>query len=236
MAYIVQQESGRWQIQIRSSKLNNISKTFNTKDECIQFEHEYLGDPQKRKTIGRIVDGEISVSALIIEFIEQYTGKDKSIKGRLKVWSEEFGHLPVSKLDKKEVRAGLIKFQKKGKKGKQLKPQTLNRFKANYSTAFEFGVEAGLIDDEIPNPTRGIKACKETGRRDRVFTPKEQEGFLEASKNATWSKFYLFCLMGFVSGARRGELQKLSFNDCRLSDCEADLIDTKNGTNRILQV
>jgi len=86
------------------------------------------------------------------------------------------------------------------------------------------------------NPCRQVKGKPEGKGRKRVFTADEKSRFLEACKHSKWDKFYCFVLLGFTTGARKGELFKLTWDLIALTDKTAFCRDTKNGEDKILHL
>ncbi|MFK5895006.1 MAG: site-specific integrase, partial [Pseudomonadota bacterium] len=126
------------------------------------------------------------------------------------------------------VRQGITKLLKKG-----LKPQTTNRYKAGLSAVFSGYLDK---DDCHKNPCRQVISKTEGDGRKRIFSNEERTNFLTACKTSQWEQLYLFALMGFATGGRRGELLKLRWMDCQLNSENpyAICIDTKNGKDKTI--
>jgi integrase len=192
------------------SGLKPIVKTFSTKKDAQKFSREVEGNTKLQLALGQMTTGQDTLGQWVEKFLEQYDKKDQSINGRLKWWKKEYGNLYLAQVTPAIVRGGREKLLKAGNKGKPLKPQTTNRFKANLSTLFEYAIDVGT---DVANPCKEVSARPEGKPRERVFTEKERKDFLEAAKHATWDKFYLFVLMGFSAGVRKGELERLQWSD-----------------------
>ena len=84
------------------------------------------------------------------------------------------------------------------------------------------------------NPVLDVEAQREDNARVRFLTDAERERLLTACRLSTWGKLYLLVLMAITTGARRGELLKLTYGDLDLANGTAYLRTSKNGEPRVL--
>jgi len=190
--------------------------------------------PAFASVLGVIAGNELTLAKLIDQYMFQYEKKDQNIINRLKWWADNYGHLNVDDVSEDHIRHGLNLLLIKGTTGKRgVSPQTTNRFKANLSSVFEFGKSQYHLKT---NPCRYIKSKPEGKGRKRYLSSQEQQQLLKAARNSKWDKFYLLVLMAITTGARRGELEKLRWNDIDWDNATASCKDTKNGTDKILHL
>ena len=64
--------------------------------------------------------------------------------------------------------------------------------------------------------------------------PHQIANLLQACRESKWDRLYLLVLMAVSTGARRGELRGLTYNDLDLRRGRAYLHETKNGEQRVL--
>lgn len=226
MATIRKLKSGNYQVLIRLSGLKPITKTFPTKTLATQFQRNVEGNEKLQQSLGSVVLSSLRLSKIIELYINQYTGKDPSVIGRLNWWDKLYGTLTLNKFNSMKVREGLKLLQANKCSG-----STINRYKSNLSSVFELAKEEY---PDIENPARGIKSQPENPHRTRFLSDKEQQNLLRACKSSVWNKLYLLVLMALTTGARRGELLKLTWNDIDFKKNTAMLNITKNGTQRLL--
>ena len=79
-----------------------------------------------------------------------------------------------------------------------------------------------------------VEAQREDNARLRFLTDAERERLLTACRLSSWGKLYLLVLMALTTGARRGELLKLTYGDLDLASGTAYLRTSKNGEPRVL--
>lgn len=234
MAYIRKLPSGKYQVQIRLQGLRPISKSFKKKKDATAFARQVESNSKLALALGNPVTRALTLADLIDEFLEQYTKKDTNIFSRLKWWKEHYGSRSLVQFSSDDVYEGIKTLLTKGTRGNPLKPQTTNRFKANLSVVFTYAQDNG--HKSINNPCKEVKGKSEGKGRKRVFTQDEKIKFIEAAKQSDWDRFYLFVLMGFTCGARRGELIKLKWKDISFTDNQAFCGDTKSGDDKILHL
>jgi len=84
------------------------------------------------------------------------------------------------------------------------------------------------LDD---NPCKRVRSLKVDNKIVRYLSEEEKPRLLKAAK-AIGGKFYLKVLMALTTGMRKGELDRLHWNDIDFEKGLALLSDTKNGTPR----
>lgn len=144
------------------------------------------------------------LSDLIEEYSKHYEGKDTSRIQRISFWSDEIGHLPISRITRANVRKTLQNLLKKG-----LSNATHNRYKAALSSLFRYADEEYGTEH---NPCRGIPNKPESQPIDRWATEDELHRLFNAAKISNWQRLYLLILMAVHTGARRGNLITLRWS------------------------
>jgi integrase len=79
-----------------------------------------------------------------------------------------------------------------------------------------------------------VESLREDNARTRFLSPAERERLLTACRMSTWKKLNLLVVMAITTGARRGELLRLTYGDLDLASGTAYLRTTKNGEPRVL--
>lgn len=232
MASIRKLKSGNYQVQIRLLGLPPVTKTFSTKKDATAFIRQVEGNTELHRKLGR-------ATAIIPTFREwcgiymsQYSGKDPSTVGRLDWWCGQFGDKPITKIDEFLVDECLIKLKKKDLTG-----STINRYKSTLSAVFiHFVQHPDFKRAGFTNPVRkeSVSRFKENPAKDRFLTEDEQQRLLAACRASHWERLYLLVLMALTTGARKGELLKLTWPDIDFSKRTANLGTTKNGKPRLL--
>jgi len=230
-----------YKVTIRQSGNGTVCKTFPLKKQALEFARTVEGDNKLLSALGNPVNKTLTLSILIDEFMEQYSGRDQTIIGHLLWWQNRIGYLTIGNVNVALIRETLKLLStgnclhKGSGKLKELDRKrsgsTVNRYKGHLSSVFEYGKEHyGLTD----NPCREIKAKPESKGRTRFLSDVERTNLLEACKNSKWDKLYLLVLMALTTGARQSELLHLTYKDINFKERIAHLWTTKNGEQRLL--
>jgi integrase len=112
-------------------------------------------------------------------------------------------------------------------------PDSVNRIKAALSSFYKHAIVAGIVSS---NPCTGIPARAEHDKRTRWLTDYERAQLLKACRASDCEKLYLHLLLlaALMTGARRGELLALRWEQIDFSARTATLARTKNGDARTL--
>jgi integrase len=112
-----------------------------------------------------------------------------------------------------------------------LKNATINRYVAAISVVFSYACrEYGLHI----NPVRNIPSLPENNERTRFLSEAERTRLFKACRTSHWDKLYLIVLLAITTGARKGELTKLRWNDIDFDRRTAYVATTKNGQPKVL--
>jgi len=161
------------------------------------------------------------------EYLAQWKKKDyQNQMLRVNFWCDFFGDRIITDIDIFDIREQVDLMLDEGQR-----PTTINRKKAVLSSVFKYALSRGYIDE---NFIKNVIVDDDSKQRDRVLSDKERTRLLNACKSSKWDKLYLLVLAAITTGARRSELLGLRWNDINLKDSSARLVDTKNGTSRVL--
>lgn len=123
----------------------------------------------------------------------------------------------------------------KGKSRHRVKsPATINRYIAALSAVLTWAVEERLTPKGWKNPCRGIKRMPEPDGRVRFLDEDERNRVFAATSASKYPRLYALVLTAMLSGARRGELLSLRWDDVDLERGVAQLSRSKNGDRRAL--
>ena len=161
------------------------------------------------------------------EYLSRWNKKDYHGQvQRVDYWCKAFGDRIMTDIDIFDLREHVDEMIDSGERA-----STINRKKAVLSSVYKFALSRGYVDENI---VRSVVVDDDTKRRDRVLSDAERQGLIMACKESHWDKLYLLVLMAMVTGARKGELMNLRWNDVNFKDCTGYLGDTKNGSSREL--
>jgi integrase len=111
-------------------------------------------------------------------------------------------------------------------------PATVNRYLATLSHMFTMAVKEWRL--VASNPVRDITKKKEARGRVRFLSDGEREALLSACADSDWPALHTLVLLAISTGARRGELINLKWDDVDLRAARAVVHETKNGDPRVL--
>lgn len=235
MANIRKLKSGRYQVQIRLSGLKPISKTFPTKKQATAFAREVEGNKKIQEALGGIDQIDLTLSDACDMFFAQYKKKDTGIVGVLHWWCERYGDHPLTKINEIMIDDELVK------KSEIVSNSTVNNYKFNLSAVFNFIMnhpkyKHRLVKMGFRNPviSEYITSFPPNAGMERFLSDDEQTRLLKECRKSEWDRLYLLILMALTTGARRGELMKLTWADIDFTQRMAHLKDTKNGKPRLL--
>jgi integrase len=205
---------------------SRVSKSFKQHSDAQLFSAKMVVHEELASGLANSVSNSLLFADGIDEYIAQYSGKDHNVKNRLNWWKAQHGSKVVAKINRRDIKLSLETLLKDGKS-----TATFNRFKCAISAVFEY------LKDEYDtdhNPARQVKQKPENKGIDRYASHEELERIFTAANLCEWPKMRLLILLAVSTGARRGELINLKWNDIDFTNQTAYLGDSKNGQRRVL--
>jgi integrase len=158
--------------------------------------------------------------------LKEYKGsRPKEQYQKLCYWMEILGDKLIIDITKHDISTGLELLPK------DLSNATINRYKAAIGVVFSY---ACRVFDLPENPVRKIPSLPENNERTRFLSEAERTRLFEACRASKWDKLYLLVLTAITTGARRGELLGLRWNDIDFDRRTAYVATTKNGQPKVL--
>jgi len=84
------------------------------------------------------------------------------------------------------------------------------------------------------NPAKLVSSLPENNERTRFLSEAERTRLFSSCRASHWDKLYLIVLLAITTGARKGELTKLRWNDIDFERRTAYVSTTKNGQPKVL--
>jgi integrase len=194
----------------------------------------------------------LTVGELIERYMAQYAGRDCTRGQRLSAWLAMVGDVTLEQVDSDLMHAGrselatappLVymgldhagnKIFKVKSRSKAKSSATLNRYMVAIAAVFTWAIEQRLTPKSWVHPCRGIKRLPESEGRVRFLDEPERARLFVVCRNSKYPRLYALVLMAMLTGARRGELLALRWQDVDLCSGVASLGKTKNGDRRTL--
>ena len=215
-----------YRVFIRRKGIKTITKTFPSKELASQFVLKLEGDRKLQLAFGgrssKTTFSELSVDYLLNDFIGKGLIDQKS---KLNYWNKLIGKKELIYVTKSDISNGLHKLPN------TLTNATINRYKAAISVVFSYACR----EYDLPeNPVRKIPSLPENNERTRFLSEAERTRLFKACRASHWDKLYLIVLLAITTGARKGELTKLRWNDIDFDRRTAYVSTTKNGQPKVL--
>ena len=194
--------------------------------------------------------GHLPVADLIDLYMADYAGRDTSRHQRLGWWRTQLGAVPLQEVTDDHIHAALEALKSQparyyaGRdayghpiykaKRRQISPATLNRYSASIGAVFTWGIKRRIAPKGWVHPCRAVERNPETSGRTRFLRDDERERLLAACRLSRWPRLYLLVLMALTTGARRGELLGMRWQDVNLAQAVVHVPTTKNGDPKVL--
>ena len=117
--------------------------------------------------------------------------------------------------ERKNKKTGVISLPKEYKRS----GATVNRYVATLSHVFTIAIKEWRLADR--NPVRDVSKKKESRGRVRFLSDEERDALLLACQKSAWTELFALVALAISTGARRGELIHLQWNDVDLKKARA---------------
>ena len=247
MATITRRPSRRggysYRVQIRRKGHPTLSKSFDTRRDAHEWAREHDREAKLAETCADARGRGKTLAELIDRYMAEYAGRDLSRVSRLAWWKEKLGSVKLpavtpdvvaDALD--DLRAGPALHGARGggkPTGWKRSNATCNRYHAALSAVYQhaFKQRWGWVKR---NPCREVLRGEESRGRNRWLGDDERDRLLAACRKSEWPGLYPLVMLALSTGARRGELIGLCWQDVDLQAGRAILRDSKNREPRVL--
>ncbi|MCL4822692.1 MAG: site-specific integrase [Anaerolineales bacterium] len=227
----------RWRVQVRVKGYPVQSATFERKTDANRWAAQTESDIRRnlhfplpessRRTLGEAVD----------RFLRDYNDRrPKSAKDRerhLFWWKQQAGAYLLSDLSRSrivEIRDRLR--TEPDRRGRRRSSATVNRYMVSLSRLLSVAVKEW--DWLSSNPCSKIERFRENSARVRYLTEEEVSRLRETARQSSDRRLHALVTLAVLTGARRGELLGLRWQDVDPERGYAILHETKNGERRRL--
>jgi integrase len=197
-------------------------------------------------------DGSITFAALCDLYFQQYTGRDQALPQRLAFWRSQVGQLRLDELSDDHVHDGIDQLASgkarfyAGKdadgrpifkaKRKPLSGSTLNRYTSAISSVITWAIRRRIAPKGFDHPVRRVELKAEGQAKTRFLSDDERARLLVACKANSWPRLYVLVLLALTTGARKGELQGLRWQDVDAGRSVLHVGRSKNGDPKVLPI
>ena len=223
----------RYLAQIRLAGHKPASATFTRKSDA----EEWIKVTEADIIRGRYFRHSKAFQYTMADLIDKYRKwhgftqkKDAYTQGKqLDWWRDRIGDKLIGDVD--SVLIGDIRdaLAEPDDNGKARKGATVNRYLAILSHVFTYAERELKWAEE--NPCKSVTRFKDSEKRVRFLTDDERTALLDACKELD-PTLYLVTIFALSTGARKGEITKLTWSNVDLKKGYATLADTKNTETR----
>jgi integrase len=216
-----------YRVLIRKKGFKSITKVFSSKRMAIQFANRVESSNEALLAFGGENKTKHSLGDVVQDYLtREYKGKDyKKQSTKLDFWVKSIDVKPISDISISDVSEAMLRLPN------GLSNATINRYKSALSVVFNYACRQYNLTS---NPVGLIPSKPEDNHRVRYLSILEKNRLLPACGEAAWSKLYLLVLLAITTGARRGELLGLRWNDIDFERQTAYVETTKNGQPKVL--
>jgi integrase len=167
------------------------------------------------------------------EILPEYDLKERKDRARkLDWWSARLGTRLLAEVTPALISEARMSLARGGPRGKPLAAATQTRYLAVLRHIF--GIAVREWEWVTENPVRRVKAPREPRGRVRFLSDEERERLLAVCEKSYEPRLYPLVVLAVSTGARQGELLRLSWADVDLGRGVAVLHKTKNRDRRSL--
>ena len=216
-----------YRVLIRKKGFKSITKVFSSKRMAVQFANRVESSNEALLAFGGENKTKLILGDVAQEYLsKEYKGKDHQKQStRLEFWVKSIDIKPISDIVTSDVSEAMSRLPN------NLSNATINRYKSALSVVFNYACRHYNLTS---NPVQLIPSKPEDNHRVRYLSTLERKRLLWACGKANWPKLYLLVLMAITTGARRGELLGLGWNDIDFERQTAYVKTTKNGQPKVL--
>jgi len=227
-----------YQAKVRIRGERQRSRTFKRKTDAAAWAAKAESDMGHGVYVPTTADRRRTLAELIDKFTTEYlpvkpNAKDKAkVSAMLQWWKDRAGFVTLDKLTPQTIagyRAELSAQQSK-RGGGPLSGATVNRYLAALSAVCKWAwKELGWLPS---NPLLAISKRSESAGVVRFLSDDERKALLIAARASDDPNIYCAVMLALATGARRGNIFDLRWEDVDLDRLTLHFPDTKNGTPR----
>jgi len=215
-----------YRVYIKKKGVRRISKSFDSKRLAVQFVNSIESDRNKLLAYTQSKSHTL-LSVVIDKYLSsEYKGtRVNDERRKLIFWLEALGDKPIIDITTVCINEAISTLPS------HFKNATINRYISAISVVFSYASrQCGLHT----NPVRNIPSLPENNERIRFLSEAERTRLFSSCRASQWDKLYLLVLLAITTGARKGELTKLGWDDIDFDRRTAYVATTKNGQPKVL--
>ena len=229
----------RWRALVRLKGSPAQSATFRRKTDA----KRWIQQTESAIREGRMFPGSAARRHTLADLIDRYErdvlarkpeARTRDTSRHLAWWKQQLGTSLLSDVTPSAISEHRDKLARGRVGGRERSNATVNRYLASLGHALEVARREWEWTTE--NPVRRVSKLKEPRGRVRFLSEDERPRLLEACRSSRDRRLYPLVLLALATGARRGELLRLKWQDIDLDRGIAVLHETKNDLRRSVPI
>ena len=232
MSYIRKLKSGKWQVSIRRKNYPNITKTFNEKSLASQYGRDIESKMDRSVFEDYTAAATTTLGQILTRYRDEITTKKKGYREETPKINLLLRH-QISSYNLMQLKSSHL-YELKNEMLKTKAPKTVNDYLHLISHTWKTAKRVWNMSLPQQNPVELVHLEKVNNRRDVVLTHEEYLKLISEAEISKLNNLKDVIEFAYITGARFGEIQRLTKDHINFEKKTLTFCDTKNGTDRII--
>ena len=232
MSYIRKLKSGKWQVCIRRKNYPTITKTFNEKSLASQYGRDIESKMDRSVFEDYTAAATTTLGQILTRYRDEITPKKKGYKEEAPKINLLLRHR-ISSYNLMQLKSSHL-YKLKEEMLQTKAPKTVNDYLHLISHTWKTAKRVWNMSLPQQNPVELVQLEKVNNKRDIILTPDEYKKLLDEAENSKLNNLKDVIEFAYITGARFGEIQRLTKNHINFEKKTLTFCDTKNGTDRTI--
>jgi len=161
------------------------------------------------------------------------TAKIQTTQTRVSWFVTYYGDLLAHEITAEDCEDMFVYLETNAPSGREVSGATINRYRSTLQGLLTYGRKRRLFPRGWVNPVTDTEKRPESYGRERFLSKDEYENLIAAARLASWPKLPLIIMLAMTTGARRGNLENLRWEDVNFEERKIYIGKTKNGSPHI---
>ncbi len=228
----------RYKVQVRKKGHPPLVASFDKKTDAQKWATDREAEINQNKYFGYTTNNKTNLHDLIEKYIKEVLEQKsqntiRGQKAQLEWWQKELGKHGIGDVSANHILKSRTKLQKrKTASGKLLSNSTVNRYLSALSNVYSVAIKQWSYTSK--NPVLSLPKLVEPKPRARFLSDDERNSLLNACKKSASQYLYSIVLLTLATGARKGEISGILWENVHIDEGIITIPNTKNGTAHTL--
>jgi len=232
MSYIRKLKSGKWQVSIRRKNYPNITKTFNEKSLASQYGRDIENKMDRSVFEDYTAAATTTLGQILTKYRDEITPKKKGYREEAPKINLLLRH-KISSYNLMQLKSSHL-YKLKEEMLETKAPKTVNDYLHLISHTWKTAKRVWNIALPQQNPVELVHLEKVNNKRDVTLTHEEYLKLLSEAEISKLNNLKDIIEFAYITGARFGEIQRLTKDHINFEKKTLTFYDTKNGTDRTI--